>query len=83
MAVFSDLYPMFAYHISSEISIYVHENAKGKALAKRCCKCCYRLHRFVKFAKSLPKFLHTIRQVCSYLKNLALSSGAIYPKCVI
>lgn len=31
---FSDLYPMFAYHISSEISIYVHENAKGKGIGK-------------------------------------------------
>lgn len=32
---FSDLYPMTAYHISSEISIYVDENAKGKGIGKQ------------------------------------------------
>lgn len=32
---FSDLYPMQAYHISSEISIYVDENYKSQGIGKK------------------------------------------------
>lgn len=35
---FSDLYPMQAYHISSEISIYVDEIAKGQGIGQQLLK---------------------------------------------